>query len=103
MPLRRGRTGGSSCSGVSSAPSCMPFMSPKRPGNWDGSWREDTVASKKKAARKVPCGSAWSTQADSVLRLVHQAVLLDPRHHRAQLLADLFDRVLGRQAATRQQ
>ncbi len=33
-----------------------------------------------------------------VPRLVDQLVLRDPRHHRAQLLADRFDLVLGGQA-----
>src|SRR5271167_2567047 len=37
----------------------------------------------------------------SVLRLVDQPVRRDPRHHGAQLLADLFDLVLGRAAAGR--
>src|SRR5437762_9185192 len=37
--------------------------------------------------------------APSVLALVDQCVLLDPRHHRAQPLADLLDRVLGGAAA----
>src|SRR5579872_6089536 len=37
---------------------------------------------------------AWA-KSRSVLRAVDQRVLLDPRHHRAQALADLFDIVLG--------
>src|SRR4051812_30092006 len=39
----------------------------------------------------------------SVARLVDEAVLLDPRHHRAELLADDLDRMLGHQAAPRHQ
>ena len=45
--------------------------------------------------------AAAALAARSVARLVDQLVLLDPRHHRAQLLADDFDRVLGGQAAAR--
>src|SRR5258708_39931782 len=50
-------------------------------------------------------GEGWRGGRDrtgargSVLALVDQGVLLDPRHHRAQLLADLLDRVLGGAAA----
>src|SRR5437016_6072506 len=39
----------------------------------------------------------------SVAALVDQAVRLDPRHHRAQLLTHLLDRVLGRQTTARLQ
>src|SRR5664280_1777880 len=39
----------------------------------------------------------------SVARLVDESVLLDPRHHCAQLLADDLDRVLGHEAPPRQQ
>src|SRR3546814_11448313 len=46
--------------------------------------------------------SDWSSDvcssdlpAGSVLRLVDELVLGDPRHHRAQFGADLFDRVFG--------
>src|SRR5512134_1012385 len=39
--------------------------------------------------------------AASVLRLIDEPVRLDPRHHGSQLLPDLFDRVLGHQAAPR--
>src|SRR5687767_12410931 len=35
----------------------------------------------------------------SVLRLVDELVLADPRHHRAQLAADLLDRMLRLQLA----
>src|ERR1700738_2086950 len=35
----------------------------------------------------------------SIPRLVHQAVLRDPRHHPAKFFADLFDLVLGGTAA----
>ena len=44
-----------------------------------------------------------SARGPSVARLVDQLVLPDPRHHRAQLLADHLDRVLRRQPAARQQ
>ena len=40
----------------------------------------------------VPSGDS---RARSILCLVHQAILGDPRHHGAQLLAHLFDVVLG--------
>ena len=42
-------------------------------------------------------------RAGLVAGLVHQLVFLDPRHHRAQGLADLLNLVLGRQAAPTQQ
>src|SRR3954466_12707117 len=38
---------------------------------------------------------------NSVPRLIHQRLLLDPRHHAAQALADLLDRVLGELGARR--
>ena len=49
--------------------------------------------------RRAACAQAFISSA----RLVHQLVLLDPRHHRAQLLADDLDRVLAHDAAARRQ
>src|ERR1700693_1226507 len=37
----------------------------------------------------------------SIAALVHQRLGLDPRHHGAQLFADLFDRMLGELGAHR--
>src|SRR5213592_3386305 len=48
------------------------------------------------------CAALMSTAAPLIPRLVHQLVLLDPRHHFPQFAADLLDRVLGGHAPSRQ-
>src|SRR5947208_2484736 len=48
------------------------------------------------------CAAVMATAAPLIPRLVHQLVLLDPRHHFPQFAADLLDRVLGGHAPSRQ-
>src|SRR5262249_30299689 len=55
-----------------------------------------------RASSSATSGRSEGTAADaSVPALVHQRALLDPRHHVAQLGADLLGRVLGELGARR--
>src|SRR4051812_13613019 len=93
MPLRRLRTTTPpvEISWSKSSPSCM--------------------AASVKAKEKPPSGGPQGQGAACgplfspclIPRLVHQLVLLDPGHHRAQLLAHRLDRALRVQAAARLQ
>src|SRR5438477_9235381 len=87
MPLRRLRTtmGASLGACSSSVSSCMV---------------RKCNARKRKSRPKAACTRLL---ARSVPGLVDQLVLLDPRHHRAQLLADHLDLVFGHQPAARLQ
>src|SRR6188768_697541 len=61
-----------------------------------GARRRARVAGRASTTRREPAVFVPAiARFPSVLRLVDQLVLGDPRHHRAQLLADLLDRVLG--------
>jgi hypothetical protein len=62
------------------------------------------AVSRGRAARPTPPGGygrCARARARTSSGLVDQLVLLDPGHHRAQLLADLLDGVLGGEAAAR--
>src|SRR3569832_2692725 len=88
MPLRRLRTTTVVSVEISSDswPSCMGWECNARKG--------------KAARRRLDLSCAT---AGSIARLVDELVLLDPGHHRAQLLADHLDLVFGVQAAARLQ
>src|SRR5580698_8639143 len=49
----------------------------------------------------IGCDAGRATYMASVAALVDQRALLDPRHHLAQLGADMLDRVLGELGAGR--
>src|SRR4051812_31474042 len=106
MPLRRLRTTTPSMGTLSESvlPSCMGSSVKAHQGELDST----AAPAKRKAASRphsfVIAGTPeWPAcgldpRSRSVPGLVDQLVLLDPGHHRAQLLADDLDRALRVQA-----
>src|SRR5262252_2796413 len=97
MPLRRGRNGGGTTpsSGCGCARSFMVWTLCAR---WAAARTGAFYPPAAGAASQAP-----AAQVSSVPTLVDQLVGLDPRHHRAQLLANHLDLMLGGESTARQQ